>query len=240
MPRLTLSNDQLMIYDDFLPRDAFESLLVHANKDRYATVHRGAWQKAWRVDDGIPLHGTATYYRDDASLFREEEQPRYPTHGPLDAFFEAVNEVTGQAEKIVGRRGTAWTGITASPWVYPAGTALSLHRDHYQYSGSFTYYIHRQWSFHWGGQLLVLDPRTGCGAPDLDDSPQGWPFLLDDEENAHVSEPGLATCILPKPNRLVFIERNAYHLVTRVDPNAGNRPRVALAGFFIPPGAVLG
>lgn len=238
MSRLTLSNDQLRVYDDFLQPEAFEALLPYANNERYAAIHREGWQKVWRLGDGFPLQGTTTYYRDDAALFREYETPRYPTGGPIDAFIDALNAVVGDAEKLVGRRGIDWTGISISPWVYPSGTGLSLHRDHYVYSGSFTYFIHRQWNFHWGGQLLVLDPRTGRDAPDLDQSGLDWPFLIDDQESAIASDPGFATCVLPKPNRLVFIERNAFHLVTRVDPNAGNRSRVALAGFFMLPSEV--
>ncbi|HEV2718640.1 MAG TPA: hypothetical protein VG323_01375, partial [Thermoanaerobaculia bacterium] len=98
-----------------------------------------------------------------------------------------------------------------------------------------TYFIHRQWNFHWGGHLLVLDPRTGNDGPDPDDSSFFPPFLSDADEHAVISEPGLATCVLPKPNRLVFIGRSVYHLVTRVDANAGDRARVALAGFFMLP-----
>lgn len=235
MSRLTLSNEQLLIYDDFLPQDLFESLLIHANNDEYGIVHRTAWRKVWRLGDGLPLQGTTSYYRDDASLYTEEETPRYPTQTPLDPFFDAVNGAVAEAEPLVGKRGLAWTGITVAPWIYPPGSGLSLHRDHYLYSGSFTYFVHREWNIHWGGQLLVLHPQTGRGAPDLDHAPFSWSFLSDQQENAVVSEPGLATCVLPKPNRIVFIGRSVFHLITRVDANAGNRARVALAGFFMLP-----
>jgi len=232
--RLTLSNQQLMIYDDFLPQETFEALLEHANSDSYAMVHREAWRKVWRLGDGLPLQGTTTYYRDDPTLYGANEEPRYPTQSPLDGFIDAVNEMVPGTEDLVGKRGSEWTSIVVSPAVYPPGTGLSLHRDRYSSSGSFTYFIHRQWNFHWGGQLLVLDPKTGNGA-DPDDSPFNPAFLADDDENAIISEPGIATCVLPKPNRLVFIAGSAYHLITRVNANAGDRPRVALSGFFMRP-----
>jgi hypothetical protein len=235
VPRLTLSNEQLMIYDDFLPKDLFESLLIHANNDAYAMVHRQEWRKVWRLGDGLPLQGTTTYYRDDASVYEDDEKPRYPTQSPLDRFFDALNDTVAGAENLVGKRGVAWTSISVAPWIYPPGSGLSLHRDHYHCSGSFTYFVHRDWNFHWGGQLLVLDPKTGRGAPDLDQSALSWPFLSDEEESAIAAEPGLATCVLPKPNRLVFIGRSVFHLITRVDANAGNRARVAFAGFFMLP-----
>ena len=203
MSRLTLSNDQLLVYDDFLPVDAFHALLEYANADSYSVVHRDGWRKAWRLGDGLPLEGTMTYYRDDPSLYAPDEQPRYPTASALDAFFDALNAAAAGAQTLVGKRGEAWTGISVVPYIYPPGAGLSLHRDHYYYCGSFAYFIHRQWNFHWGGHLLVLDPRTGRDA-DPDDSAFSPPFLSDADENAIIAEPGLATCVLPKPNRLVL------------------------------------
>jgi Rps23 Pro-64 3,4-dihydroxylase Tpa1-like proline 4-hydroxylase len=45
-------------------------------------------------------------------------------------------------------------------------------------------------------------------------------------------ETGLAKCIFPKKNRLVFIHPQTYHMVTRVNEAAGDNPRMSLAGFF--------
>jgi hypothetical protein len=232
MPRLVLATEQIRIYDDLLPQDAFEALLEYATLDDYTSVHRNTWRKVWRLGDGLPLQGTTTYFRPDPALYEEVEQSRYPTETPLDAFIDGINGVAAEASGLIG----AWNGMTISPWIYPAGAGLSLHRDHYHYVGSYTYFIHREWNFHWGGQLLVLDPRTGT-SDDPDDSPLAPHWLSDRDEIRTAMEPGLATCVLPKPNRLVFIAPDVYHLVTRVDANAGNRPRLTLAGFFLGPEA---
>ncbi|HEV2721428.1 MAG TPA: hypothetical protein VG323_15510, partial [Thermoanaerobaculia bacterium] len=106
---MTLSNDQLLIYDDFLPPDTFHSLLEYANADSYSVVHRAGWRKAWRLGDGLPLEGTMTYYRDDPAQHEADEEPRYPTATALDAFFDALNGAAAGAEHLVGKRGQAWT-----------------------------------------------------------------------------------------------------------------------------------
>jgi hypothetical protein len=232
MPRLTLANDQIRIYDDLLPPDAFEALLDYAPQDRYTMVHLDNWRKVWRLGDGLPLQGRTAYFRPDASLYELEEHLRYPTQTAVDAFIDGVNTVVGEAASLVGEIGAAWNGMTVAPWIYPAGTGLSLHRNRYGYTGSYTYFLHREWNFHWGGYLLVLDPRTAAGTdPDL--SPLYPHWLSDEDENRVGAEPGLATCVLPKPNRLVFIAPDVYQMITRVDANAGSRPRVTLAGFFL-------
>ena len=233
MPRLVLSNDQVMVYDDFLPNDVFESLLEYVAADTYAFVHKNAWSKVWRLGDGLPLLGTTTVYRIEGAAAHAEEIPRYPTRTPVDAFIEALDGVADDAAALVGKRGTTWTGICVTPFLHPRGSGLSMHRDREVYTGSFTYYVHRRWKPHWGGHLLVLDPRTGAGR--YDNRPRPPSFLTDEHENELVSEPGLALCVLPRPNRLVFLTESAYHMVTRVDADAGDRPRTTLAGFFLPP-----
>ncbi|HWC73558.1 MAG TPA: hypothetical protein VG454_06445, partial [Gemmatimonadales bacterium] len=58
-------------------------------------------------------------------------------------------------------------------------------------------------------------------------------FLSDTNESRIDAESGLALCVLPKPNRFVLIRKDTYHMVTRVDPRAGDRARIAFAGFFL-------
>jgi hypothetical protein len=224
MPRLTLANEQVRVYDDLLPPADFDALLHHATSDNYAIVHRQGWQKAWRLGDGLPLHGSTTYYRPDPSLYAEHEQPRYPTQTPLDRFIESMNDVAGDAADVLGE----WNGVTVGPWVYPLGAGLSLHRNAPAYAGSYAFFVHPDWNFHWGGQLLVLDRRTGDGG---EAGASHW--LFDERESRAGMDPGLGLCILPKPNRLVFIAASAFQMITRVDVNAGNHPHVTVAGFFL-------
>jgi hypothetical protein len=229
MSRLMVSNDQVRIYDDFLPQKSFEPLLEWARSDWYFWLHRDIWHPAWHTGDGLPLRGTARFYRDDRA-YRPHESG-YPTGTPIDRLLEAINAVADSAAAVVGERGTAWNGFVLSPFLHPRGCGLSMHRDHTIYTGALTYYIHHEWDLHWGGHLLILDPRTGEGIDRHD--PKLRSFLSDDNENRVISEPGLALCVPPKPNRLVIFAEDIYHMVTRVDDDAGDRPRIALAGFFL-------
>lgn len=229
MPRLVMATEQIRIYDDFLPQDTFEALLPHVTLDSYAIIHRDEWRKSWRLNDGLALHGPTTYYRRGTSPYEEHETWRYPTETPLDAFIDGVNAIVGEAADVVG---DAWAGMTVGPWIYPLGSGMSLHRSGQRYTGSYAYFVHREWNFHWGGQLLILDSRTGAG-DDPDRSPLYPHWLSDQDEKRAGMEPGLATSVLPKPNRIVFIAPGAFQMITRVDVNAGNHPRITLAGYFL-------
>ncbi|HEV2718642.1 MAG TPA: hypothetical protein VG323_01385 [Thermoanaerobaculia bacterium] len=232
MRTLTLSTEQVMVYDDVLPAETFDALLPHVTTLGFSVVHQDEWRKVWRLGDGMPLEGTTTFYRPGAGTYEDEEEPHYPTGTVIDRVIEAIHDAAADAAGVVGRAGVEWNCLTVAPSIYPQGSGLSLHRNHYGYSGSYGYFIHHDWNFHWGGQLLVLHPRTGNG-DDADDSPFTPPFLSDEDENRAAAEPGIGLSILPKPNRLVFVAAGTYEMITRVDANAGNRPRVALSGFFI-------
>ena len=229
MPRITRSNEQFIIYDDFLPQHAVDALLQHVNDSPFSLVNGTTWNKVWRLDDGFPVKGPAAFLRLGRRP-RGDDRPHYPTGTPIDLFIEAMQEVLPDVEGLLGPSRKAWNSMSVVPYVYPAGSCLSMHHDGMRYAGSYTYFLHREWNFHWGGYLLVLDPATSLERPEL-----YRPWLSDEVENRIVSEPGLATCILPKPNRLVFLAPDAIHMVSRVDAKAGNRPRISLTGFFSRP-----
>jgi hypothetical protein len=129
---------------------------------------------------------------------------------------------------VVGAAGHAWEKLSLTPWIYPVGSGLSLHKDGAAYSGAFTYFAHPEWRLHWGGHLLVLDPRT----PVRGRQPEAPPFFDDRAESRRAFDPGFALTVFPKPNRIAFLPPGALHLLTRVDANAGQAARVSVAGFF--------
>ena len=45
--------------------------------------------------------------------------------------------------------------------------------------------------------------------------------------------------VMPKPNRLVFIDPGTIHMIGKVTSEAGNHSRISLAGFFITPEGVM-
>ncbi|MFE9847148.1 hypothetical protein [Streptomyces goshikiensis] len=120
--------------------------------------------------------------------------------------------------------------LSFTPWIYPAGSGLSLHQDGSEYSGAFTFFAHQEWRLHWGGHLLVLDPRTRSRM--AGDGEVGPVFLDDRRESARAFDPGFALTVFPKPNRIAFLSPAALHLLTRVDENAGQAARLSVAGFF--------
>lgn len=201
-------------------------------------VHAERCRKVWRLNDGFPLQGKTYYYNAGPSIPGTERQS-YPTGTVLDEFYEAMMDAAEDFAAIVGRQGVEWLSVTAAPWVYPVGSALSFHQDsgesskHHTYMGAYSFYVHPSWNIHWGGWLIVfeeaslplwnMDKRTAVFPP----------WLSDDSEQHLVSEPGVARCIAPAPNRVVFIGPNTPHLISRVDANAGSKPRVSIAGFFL-------
>jgi Rps23 Pro-64 3,4-dihydroxylase Tpa1-like proline 4-hydroxylase len=138
---------------------------------------------------------------------------------------------------VVGAEGEAWRRLSVCPWIYRAGSALSLHQDGEVYSGAYVYYLHRHWKIHWGGHLLVLDPDAARRAPGVEGAPPAMhpPWLDDALDEPYSGGSGIACCFFPKPNRLVLLGPQVPHLVTRVDANAGDNARVTLAGFFVRP-----
>jgi hypothetical protein len=230
MARLTMSTAQLRIYDDFLPQADFEPLLDWASGHTYRWPHQETWHKAWHTGDGLPLRGMSAFYRADGPRREHEDGWSYPSGAPCDPFIKAVNEVADEAAEVIGERGVAWKDFVATSFVHPRGCALSMHRDHTLYTGALTFYIHHEWDMHWGGHLLILDPRSAAGTEA--DDPKLVAFLSGENENRAINDPGFALCVVPRPNRLVLFGNDTYHMVTRVDDDAGDRPRVALAGFF--------
>ena len=230
-------SETISVYDDFLPEPVFDAVFAYCNSASYQSVHREGWTKAWRLHDGEPLHGPLIYWA-PGKQSQERKGLFYPTRTAIDKFIEALGRRRADIAPIVGTAGTDWDILTVAPWIYRAGSGLSLHDDGPSYSGAYVFYVHRQWKLHWGGHLLVLNPSSDGGAERSsdDDLADTSPQLLDDtRDDAIASDPGVATCVFPKPNRLVLIKGRASHIVTRVDGSAGDHVRVSLTGFFVRP-----
>jgi hypothetical protein len=214
-----------VVIDDVLEPRLFAALGRELALGRYESVHTRGWDKAWRLGDGAPLRGGAVYYDPTASLDRPGV--RYPTSSVVDDFIDALRGLAADHAGAVGREGMDWKAIFLSPWLYPVGSALSLHRDGGPYSGAFTYFAHPAWGVHWGGDLVVLGDDESLAPPAVLGM-TGW--IQEDEVGT-----ALGTCVFPRPNRLALLGASRPHLITRVDPNAGAHVRTSLAGFFLRP-----
>lgn len=231
-PHISYESNQVIVIDDFLDNESFHRVLDFCGRAEYRGVHAQNWHKVWRINDGHPLQSTTVFCQPDpVNRAEDDKQILFPTGSELDLFLERMLAVLPVGERLVGKAGDDWIDFTAAPWVYPRGSALSLHQDGFDYTGAYTFFAHREWNIHWGGYLLVLDPATkpfdyygvlGAHA--------AW--IEDGTETQRTLTPGFAQCIFPKPNRLVFIAPEAQHLLSRVDDNAGLHPRISIAGFF--------
>jgi hypothetical protein len=223
--RPSYEDEHVVVFDDVLAEEEFAGLFRFLGTLDYASVHRAGWRKVWRLYDGDPLRGPTTWYRPGV-VPKVGHGRRTPINLVVDWILERQPEIAS----VVGAEGADWAKLSLTPWIYPVGSGLSLHQDGSAYSGAFTFFVHQEWRLHWGGHLLVLDSRTRSRRSS---SGEHAPAFLDDrQESARAFDPGFALTVLPKPNRIAFLSPEALHLLTRVDPNAGQAARISIAGFF--------
>ena len=229
MGRVALEEDGLVVVDDVLPPDGFDSTGREVAYGRFDSVHRKGWDKAWRLWDGDPLRGEGIYF-DPTGAF-SGKAPVYPTASSVDELVDAIRDVSARRPHVVGAEGVDWVALFLSPWLYPVGSGLSLHRDAGNYTGSFTFFTHERWGVQWGGELVVWPTAIGRGHALSDDELS----LTDGRGEGQADDVGIATCVFPRPNRLVMLSADRPHRITRVDTNAGAHVRASIAGFFLRP-----
>jgi hypothetical protein len=243
-PRKVFESIHGIVFDDFLPEDLYQRLYHYACTADYERINTtGKIQRVWRIRDGFPLRSQFNLFHFVDESKRPDPKPdwAYPTGTALDLFAERLASLSPQATPVVGRSGKDWDRYSVTSWIYPRDTALSLHDDGSGiYSGAFTYFLNPHWDIHWGGLLMFIDPRSSKALQNFktprnvhDYYKKKW--LDSADENAFVWEPGLAQCIFPKRNRIVFIHPESYHFVTKVTADAGENARMSFAGFFMKP-----
>lgn len=221
---IAFQEEGLTLIDNILSPENFKKLRLMVTNDVYHPVHSDQWHKVWRLWDGNPMRGTTVLYN-PRGVFHFHG-PVYPTNTSMDLFIEALREAVKMVPEVIGREETNWVGIEISPWIYPPGSALSLHWDARRYTGGFTYFLHAQWGTHWGGELIVESPRV---APDVDAE-----LYIAENGDEDKEDKGIGLAITPKPNRLALIGPDRPHRIARVDANAGSHVRLSIAGFFLP------
>lgn len=243
-PRKVFESIHGVVFDDFLPEDLYQKLYHCACTADYEHINTtGKIQRVWRIRDGFPLRSQFNLFHFVDESKRPFPKPdwAYPTNTALDGFAEHLSQLSTEAASVIGRRSKDWDRYSVTSWIYPHDTALSLHDDGSGvYSGAFTYFLNPHWDIHWGGLLMFIDPRASNALQSFktprnvhDHYKKKW--LDSSDENAFVWEPGLAQCIFPKRNRIVFIHPESYHFVTKVTADAGENARMSFAGFFMKP-----
>jgi len=242
-PRKVFESPGGVVYDDFLPEDLYEKVYHYACVSDYERINtHGRVKKVWRIRDGFPLRSRLDlfYFANEARRPKPKPDWAYPTNTTLDGFAEHLNRLAPKAASYIGKSKQDWDRFSATAWIYPRGTALSLHDDGSGiYSGAFTYFLNPHWDIHWGGLLLFIDQHASRALQDYKTPENVMDYYngkwIEPLENQFVLDPGLAHCIFPKRNRVVFIHPEAYHLVTKVYDDAGDQCRMSLAGFFHKP-----
>jgi hypothetical protein len=189
--------------------------------------------RVWRVRDGFPLRGVPDVMRVVGGEGKTTHV-LYPTGTPLDALAEALEGAVAddRVGSVVGRPVERWDRFSLTSWVYPQGTGLSLHHDGTAgYTGAYAFFLTPDWDPHWGGLLLVFEGAANVGLGGSR-AKRLRKWIEGAEERAALLNPGLARCVLPVANRVVFIHPEAHHLVTVVNAAAGDRARMSVAGFF--------
>lgn len=229
MAKVVLQDEGLLVVDELMPASLFDSIEGETANGSYHSVHSRQWDKAWRLWDGSPLRGSSVLFDPQNRL--ASDGPLYPTATSVDDLIDAIRDCSSRYPDKVGLEGSDWIAMYLSPWLYPVGSALSLHKDDGKYSGAFTYFLHSRWETHWGGELIVSQTSLETGDVENGGGQRSW---ISDEIN-RFNENGIATCITPCPNRLVLLASDRPHRVTRVDTNAGAHVRMSIAGFFLRP-----
>lgn len=242
------------VFDDVLAAEDALRLWEYIQVDDYAPPHRSRWEKAWRLSDGEPMLGVLVRHVLDGSdggpaTSNDGRTARmFPTHGGIDALIRLLLEQNERLVPWIGRMNADWKALTARPYLYPAGTALSWHTDAISYTGAFVYYAHRQWSANWGGELLIAHESTSganlgekitMGAVVESDRIVGLrrnavpPALDHEQENRVLMSSGLGEYVMAKPNRLVIMKSGTPHRIARIDPSAGDSVRCSIGGCFL-------
>lgn len=242
------------VFDDVLSADEFAQLWEYIQLDEYSSAHQARWEKSWRLADGQPLVGVMVSHlldgqTDDFGRSTDGRVTRsYPTRGGIDSIIGLLLDRHDEFAEWIGARGHDWKALTARPYLYPAGTALSWHTDAYSYSGAFVFYAHPEWSASWGGELMICDESTAD--TNLGDKhvlstvvKEGKvvglrrmpvpPALDHKRENEILVGAGLGEFVIAKPNRLVIMRAGTPHRIARVDPAAGENVRCSIGGCFL-------
>lgn len=238
-PRKVFESKEAIVFDDFLPEEVYQRMYDFAIKSDYQRINtHGTVARAWCIEDGFPFRSSYNYFYYADGSSRPSGDYIYPTKTDADIFIDHLLAIQPQVEHVVGKQGTGWQHFSFTAWMYPAGTALSMHDDGAGvYHGAYAYYLNPVWRPHWGGLNIMIDEKGNTPVYDHAQKMGGSNFYLRKWLHANqldeiLMEHGLAYCIFPKRNRIAFIADNAYHMVTRVNEAAGDNHRMTLTGFF--------
>lgn len=209
--------DGIRIVEDVLSEPELWAVQSWAEQVTYQGVHHERWRPVWRIGGGEPLRGP-TWSIFAVACPPEDQRAEQSCPPPVASLAAVLRRLL-----LSGRPGGDRVSIT--PWIYPCGTALGLHRDDGNFEGSYIFYTVPDWDVHWGGLLHCVTETADADMP-----PRA---ILDaTAERVSVTAIGRGIWIAPVRNRLVMLAPQVRHFISRIDPNAGDRPRTTIAGFI--------
>lgn len=213
------------MFDDVVSDGALARIWNYARNDTYAFDFSRTVPTAF---EGQQLRGTLVSSMLPSSSL-PVRQAVYPTGDGIDEILATIYSTREELSSWWGRHGVEWDIVTACANLYPEESARSWHVDDPPARGSYTFYVHPDWSVGWGGELCIADDVAHDAVRDQ---------TGDDQARAEAASrammtTGISTSILPKPGRLVIMAPDTIHKVNRVYPTAGGRMRAAIIGFAL-------
>jgi 2-oxoglutarate-Fe(II)-dependent oxygenase superfamily protein len=220
--RCTMSTPHFAVFDDFLEASELRKLWRELRREEYVFINKDVWERVYGLFDGRPLMGPGVIAGEGVS-----DEQRYPTGRAVDLVIRAILRRRRTLEPWVGRRGSDWSTLTATPFLYPQESGLGWHDDTAQRTGAFTLYVHPTWDPGWGGELLIGSDHTSRRRP------QARSAAVFTERAAAIDAMSLGTFVVPVPNRMVIVKGGVPHRINTVDRSAGAHLRTSVAGFFV-------
>lgn len=224
-----MQTPECLVIDDFLDQDSWDKIYNQIQLDHWEINHPD--DRFWHMTDGRHFKARKRFlsegpYNDNHDLWLSKVKDFVDTCSEAKDYVLEYNDISCRAMS------------------YPVGGKNPWHHD---FGGTtYTYYAHRKWKTQWDGSLLIIPKRKARIQQKLEvlegtvryDSYRHdfFPMELFEQEDKYdqVMDYGLGSFVLPKPNRLILINRGVVHGINRVDPDAGEHMRVSITGFFNP------
>jgi hypothetical protein len=226
MYNVVLKTPEVLVVDDFLSKVYWDRLYNQVQLDEWTQSQTD--DKYWHITDGPNYKASKRFLKDT------------PFNDNYDIWAECIKAFADYCEEAQDFV-KGYTDIAMRCHGYPVGSKNPWHMD--MGFVTYSYYLHRHWQINWDSTLLVLpkgsveyrqmllklegtkqkDTYAGTGALEMFEQAEKTKNLMDY---------GMGTFISPKPNRLVLINKNVVHGITRVDKDAGENVRLTLTGFF--------
>lgn len=236
--KIVARQEHFLVIDDFLSEGEFSNLIKFVQQENFKFIQIGHFNKVYRLSDGNPIEGRVVLSTPTISD-KIPDVFSYPSDTAMDALIKKIDNCT-EKDSIVGKKDKDWKYFSAKPLVYPVNSGISWHTDHRDVTGAYTFYCHPFWDVHWSGEILLSSVHVSkLGSLEKKDTEANSSIyqksIFDDSIVNHVlqHEDGFGTYIIPKPNRIVFLKSGYFHKVQKVSPEAGDKNRSTIVGFFI-------